>query len=128
MGDISKINNNADLLNIKSLIYELSAIIEIFQLITCYELENLYKNIFDIKGSYRLNKDRIKTINSINDIVELMVKMNIITSDRYLLSLNSNLTFFDYLFNMTDMKKDSIRGKYLSRVYKLDANRMEKVL
>lgn len=122
----SKINKNIDSIDIKSLIYELAAIIEILQPITSYELEKLYKNIFNFTSTYKLENDDIVTINSINDVVELMSKMRILNINRQLLTLNENLSFFDFLFNMPTIKKDSIRTKYLSRVYKLDANRMEK--
>lgn len=122
----NKINDDYNLLDVKSLIYELAAIIEIFQPITPYELDNLYKELFNILTTYKLKNNGIRTVNSINDVVGLMIKMNIIDVNRQLLTLNGGLSFYDYLFSIPASKKDSLRVKYLSRVYKLDSDRMEK--
>ena len=123
----SKINKEIRNIDIKSLIYELAAITEIFQPLTSYELEKLYKNIFNFTTTYKLNNGNVGTVNSINDVVDLMLKMKILSSNRQLLTLNDDLSFFDFLFRISNSKKDSLRTQYLSRVYKLDANRMEKI-
>jgi len=66
-------NLNHDKLDLKNMIYEFLNIVELFQPVTAYELEKLYKEIKQIMYYTIINKDKHK-INSFKRVIELMLE------------------------------------------------------
>lgn len=111
------INEDYKKIKIRSLIYELANIIEIFQPLTPYEVECLYKRIkgFDV---YTLINDSTK-IKDIKAIVKFMEKMGLITNDgsnNYRMS--DGFSCYNALFTLSRKEYIEIRIRYLNRLKK----------
>lgn len=116
--------NKSKNLKLKSLINELANLIEIFEPITKTELMGIYKKIYNIEH-YEIVDSRKFNIKNIGDTLELMIKMNIVRNQKGYYSLNKDYSFYNYSFNITDVKFNQLRAEYLSRIYKYNTVRME---
>ena len=114
-----KINTDFSKVILKSLIYELSGIIEIFQPINSSEIEYLYKRIMGINNYTILNQSEHKVIN-IKKTVLLMEKMGIINASedsRY--TLNKRISCYNIPFSINRKEAMEYRIIYLNRLQKL---------
>lgn len=119
-----KPNNNIEELSLKYLIYEFANIVELFQPLEEYEIQKIYKNIYDIE-TYDIknrNKNKIRTF---KQVIELMENMDLITKKNGMCYLKEDNTFYNVISNINRRKFNELRVKYLSRIYKLQPERME---
>ncbi|MBQ8298835.1 MAG: retron St85 family effector protein [Clostridia bacterium] len=117
-------NLDSQALNLKNLIYELLNLTELFEPITPYELEFLYKRIREITNYTITNKDKHK-IFSFKRVINLMVDMKVISYENGYCRVNKNVTCTNTMFTMNRKKINDFRTKYLCRVYKIEPERME---
>lgn len=118
-----RINDDAEHLHIKNLMYELCNIIEFFQPIEIYETENLYKRIGKF-NSYKLENEKEHKIHSIKQVVKLLEKMKVIYKKDGFYYISPTLTFYNVLFDIDRKKFNDLRLAYLSRVYAKTPERM----
>lgn len=117
-------NKNSEKLVLKSLIYELANIVELFQPIDKYEIGDLYNKIKGFER-YTISNGKELKIDTYNQVIDLMADMKLINKMSYgFYQLSKNITCYDALFNISRKEFNQYRGKYLSRVYKLEPERI----
>lgn len=116
-------NLNPQAINLKNLIYELLNLTELFEPITPYELEVLYKQIREISNYTIINKEKHK-IFSFKRVISLMNEMKIITCSNGYCRVNKDITCINTMFTMNRKKFNDFRTRYLCRVYKCEPERM----
>ena len=116
-------NLDPEKLGLKNLIYELLNIIELFQPISAYEIEVLYKKIKKISNYTIYNRDKHK-IRSFKLVIELMKKMKLIKNINGFYHLNEGITCHNAMFAINRKYLNAFRTKYLCRVYKCEPDRM----
>lgn len=112
-------------LKVKSLIYEFANIVELFQPLEGYEIQKIYKEIYEIKSYDIKNKNKNK-IRSFAQVIELMEKMEFLKKEKGMYYLKGENTFFNVISSIDRKEFNELRLSYLSRVYKLEPDRMEK--
>lgn len=117
-------NLDSQAINLKNLIYELLNLTELFEPVTPYELEVLYKQIRDITNYTIANKDKHK-IFSFKRVINLMIEMKIISYSNGYCRVNKDVTCANTMFTMNRKKFDDFRTRYLCRVYKCEPERMK---
>lgn len=119
-----RINNDYKEIELKSLIYELANIIELFQPLEYFEVETLYKTIKDFP-TYTI-KNRIgHKIKNIRQVVLLMEKLKILNKEDGYYTINNNISCYNVLFKITRKEFNDFRIKYLNRIEKCQRQRME---
>ncbi|MGI6499270.1 MAG: retron St85 family effector protein [Anaerostipes sp.] len=116
-------NLNAQELNLKNLIYELLNLTELFEPVTAYELEILYKGIREISNYTICNKDKHKIV-SFKRVIRLMEEMKIIKCHNGYLYINKDITCYNTMFTIDRTYLNAFRMKYLCRVYKCEPERI----
>lgn len=116
-------NLNSQELHLKSLIYELLNLTELFEPITAYELEILYKKIREITNYTILKKDKYK-IASIKGVIHLMEKMKIINSSNGYFHINKDISCYNTMFTINRKDLNAFRMRYLCRIYKCEPERI----
>lgn len=117
-------NLNAQAINLKNLIYELLNLTELFEPITPYELEVLYKEIRQFTNYTISNKDKHQ-ICSFKRVINLMSDMKIVSCSNGYYRVNKDVTCANTMFTMDRKKFNDFRTKYLCRVYKCEPERMK---
>lgn len=117
-------NLDSQAINLKNLIYELLNLTELFEPVTPYELEVLYKQIRDITNYTITNKDKHK-IFSLKRVINLMIEMKVISYSNGYCRVNKDVTCTNTMFTMNRKKFNDFRTKYLCRVYKCEPERMK---
>lgn len=117
-------NNESDKLVLKNLIYELANIIEMFQPIEKYEIGEIFNTLkgFDKYSIVNKKEHKIDTYNKVIDLMEDMKLIEQMKNGFY--QLSSDITCYDALFNISRREFNQYRGRYLSRVYKIEPERM----
>ena len=108
-------NCDSDNISLKSLIYELANIVEIFQPLNEYEIQELYK---EFKGfhSYTITNQSGHKIKSLNKVILLMKKMDLLVSDKCgRLSLNHYVSCFNVMFTLSRKQAMDYRIRFLNR-------------
>lgn len=118
-----KPNKNSEELSLKYLIYEFANIVELFQPLEEYEIQKIYKNIFDIEKYDIKNRNKNK-IRTFKQVIELMENMELICKRNGMCYLNEDNTFFNVISSINRKKFNELRIEYLSRIYKLQPGRM----
>lgn len=116
-------NLNAQALNLKNLIYELLNLTELFEPVTAYELETLYKDIKGVTNYTIYNKDKHKIV-SFKRVIHLMEEMKIIKCYNGFLHINKDITCFNTMFTIDRKYFNAFRMRYLCRVYKCEPERI----
>lgn len=121
---IIHINNNSKEIELKSLIYELANIIELFQPLEYFEIETLYKKI---KGfsSYMIKNTAGHKIRNIKQVLALMEKMGIVNRIQGYYIINHNISCYNVLFKISRKEFNDFRIAYLNRIDKCQRQRME---
>lgn len=117
-------NLDSQAINLKNLLYELLCLTELFEPITPYELEVLYKQIRDISNYTITNKDKHK-IFSFKRVISLMIDMKIVSYSNGYCRVNKDVTCANTMFTMNRKKFNDFRTRYLCRVYKCEPERMK---
>ena len=117
-------NLDSGAINLKNLIYELLNLTELFEPVTPYELEVLYKQIRNIENYTITNKDKHK-IFSFKRVINLMIEMKIISYANGYCRVNKDVTCANTMFTMSRKKFNDFRTRYLCRVYKCEPERMK---
>lgn len=117
-------NVNPQEITLKNLIYELLNLTELFEPITAYELEYLYKQIREITNYTILNKDKHK-IFSIPRVISLMEDMKIINTHNGYYYISKEITCYNTMFKMSRKDFNVFRTKYLCRIYKSEPERIK---
>lgn len=116
-------NLNPQKLSLKNLIYEILNLIELFEPITPYELQQLYMQIRQVSNFTIANKDKHK-IFSIRKLADLMNDMGIIHISNGYCVINKDITCSNCMFTISRKDFNVFRSKYLCRVYKCEPERM----
>ncbi len=109
-------------IELKSLICELLHLFYMFCPICKFELEKLYKNIYEIK-EIKIKESNKHGMDSIDKVIKLMIKLDLIRYRCGYYILSDNLSITKPLFKNNDEGK--IRTQYLARLYKKDKNRLK---
>ena len=113
---IIPVNNNPQAISTKSLIYELANIVELFQPVTAYEVESLYKKIkkFD---SYKIVNDCNNKLSSIKRVMKLMEFMKLIKKDeaKGTYRIASGISCYNAMFILTRKQFLNLKISYLNR-------------
>lgn len=117
-------NLDSRAINLKNLIYELLNLTELFEPVTPYELEVLYKQIRDITNYTITNKDKHK-IFSFKRVINLMIEMKIISYSNGYCRVNKDVTCANTMFTLNRKNFNDFRTRYLCRVYKCEPERMK---
>lgn len=120
------INTNSDKIELKSMIYELANIIEMFQPIESFEIETLYKQIKEF-SSYTIKNKADHKIRTIRQVLNLMEKMKIINKEDGYYKINHNISCYNVLFKITRKEFNDFRINYLNRLNKCQRYRMERL-
>lgn len=121
---VIKPNQTKSELRVKSLIYEFANIVELFQPLEGYEIQKIYKTLYDINKYDIKNKNKNK-IRSFEQVIDLMEKMELLKKKKGMYYLQGENTFFNVISSIDRKEFNELRLSYLSRVYKLEPNRME---
>ena len=118
------INNDSKEIRLKSLIYELANIIELFQPLEFFEVEILYK---ELKGfdRYVISNTAGHKIRSIKQVLALMEQMGVVKKEHGYYSVNKKISCFNTMFRISRKEFNDIRIAYLNRMEKLQPQRME---
>lgn len=117
-------NLDSQAINLKNLLYELLSLTELFEPVTSYELEVLYKQIRNITNYTITNKDKHK-IFSFKRVINLMIEMKIISYSNGYCRVNKDVTCANTMFTMNRKKFNDFRTRYICRVYKCEPERMK---
>lgn len=122
---ISKVKHNDEgkPLDLKSLICELLNIVFLFAPICDYEIENVYKNIFDI-DSIDIKNKKEHGITNISTLLKLLFKLDLISYNHGYYSAKEDVQFKTFAFLWTEEQICAFRAEYLARLYKLDKERL----
>lgn len=120
------INSNSNSIALKSLIYELTNIVELFQPLTVFEIEMLYKEIkgFNTYTIKNTSNHKIKTIKKVVNLMEMMALI-IKNTDTGEYSVRNNISCYNILFKLSRKEFMDERLKYLNRLYKYEELRVE---
>ncbi len=110
-------------INLKNLILELLNLTELFEPVTAYELELLYKEIRQIKNYTIWNKNKHK-ISSFRLVIQLMSDMKIIKYKDGYYRINKDITCYNTMFTINRKYLNTFRTRYLCRVYKCEPERI----
>lgn len=117
------INNDHKEIELKSLIYEIANIVELFQPLEYFEIEELYKEIKGFK-SYSIKRTSKHNIKTIKKVVFLMEKMQILIKNKGYYRLNDKISCYNTMFNITRKEYNDLRLVYLNRLHKYQPQRM----
>lgn len=118
------INNDSKQIHLKSLIYELANIIEIFQPLEFFEIEKLYKKIKDFDNYEILNTEGHK-IRSIKKVLVLMERIGLVKKDKGYYIINKKISCYNIMFTISRKEFNDVRIKYINRMDKYQPQRME---
>lgn len=119
-----KPNKNESQVELKSLIYEIMNIIEIFQPIQNEEILDLYK-MFTGFRAFTIKNCKQHNIRNITHLLELLNKMEMIEKKADYYMCNESVTFYNCLFNIDRDEYNKLRSKINSAMYKNFIERME---
>ncbi|MBE5923954.1 MAG: hypothetical protein E7271_05725 [Lachnospiraceae bacterium] len=118
------INKKYDNLNLRSLIYEFSNLVELFQPIEIEELKTIYEIIMNFNGNYKISNGDCHRIKTFKNVLFLMERMNIVKKKQGFYLLNPNLSCYNIVSSINRKEYNEIRIRYLNRVSKYDAERL----
>ena len=118
------INNNSKEIKLKSLIYELANVIELFQPLEYFEVEMLYRKLKGFNG-YEISNTIGHKIRSIKQVLILMEKMGVVKKEYGYYSVNKKISCFNTMFKISRKEFNDIRIAYVNRMEKLQPQRME---
>lgn len=119
-----KINYDSEKINLKSLMYELANIIEIFQPLEDLEIEMLYKIIKNFE-TYEISNTEGHKIRSIKKVLMLMERIGLIKKEKGYYTINRNISCYNILFKISRKEFNDIRINYINRINKCQPQRME---
>ena len=108
------INDNAGSVELKSLIYELANIVELFQPVEYFEIETLYKRLKDFEG-YTIKNTAV---------LSLMEKMYMLLRQDGYYILNKNISCYNVMFRISRKEFNDFRIMYLNRLNKWQKSRV----
>lgn len=108
-------------LNLRSLIYELANIVELFQPIEAFEIERIYLNVKGFEH-YTIKKSEHK-IKTINNVIKLMEKMGLIIKSEGLYTIFPKVSCYNVMFNISRKEYNDFRIQYLNRMNKIQPER-----
>ena len=117
------INDNAGSVELKSLIYELANIVELFQPVEYFEIETLYKRLKDFEG-YTIKNTADHKIRSIRQVLSLMEKMDMLLRQDGYYILNKNISCYNVMFRISRKEFNDFRIMYLNRLNKCRKSRV----
>ena len=117
------INDNAGSVELKSLIYELANIVELFQPVEYFEIETLYKRLKDFEG-YTIKNTANHKIRSIRQVLSLMEKMDMLLRQDGYYILNKNISCYNVMFRISRKEFNDFRIMYLNRLNKCQKSRV----
>ena len=117
------INDNAGSVELKSLIYELANIVELFQPVEYFEIETLYKRLKDFEG-YTIKNTADHKIRSIRQVLSLMEKMDMLLRQDGYYILNKNISCYNVMFRISRKEFNDFRIMYLNRLNKCQKSRV----
>lgn len=117
------INDNAGSVELKSLIYELANIVELFQPVEYFEIETLYKRLKDFEG-YTIKNTADHKIRSIRQVLSLMEKMDMLLRQDGYYILNQNISCYNVMFRISRKEFNDFRIMYLNRLNKCQKSRV----
>lgn len=119
-----QLNNNSKEVELKTLIYELACIVELFQPLECSDAEILYKKI---KGfiHYTITNTAEHKIRNIRQVLSLMESMELVKKQNGYYWLNKKVSCYNILFKISREEFNNFRMAYLNRLDKCDPQRME---
>lgn len=118
------INDNAGSVELKSLIYELANIVELFQPVEYFEIETLYKRLKDFEG-YTIKNTADHKIRSIRQVLSLMEKMDMLLRQDGYYILNKNISCYNVMFRISRKEFNDFRIMYLNRLNKCQKSRVD---
>ena len=118
------INDNAGAVELKSLIYELANIVELFQPVEYFEIETLYKRLKDFEG-YTIKNTADHKIRSIRQVLSLMEKMDMLLRQDGYYILNKNISCYNVMFRISRKEFNDFRIMYLNRLNKCQKSRVD---
>ncbi len=110
-------NKNSNKLQLKVLIYEFLSIIEIFQPITKYEINYIYKKVKNF-DEYNIENREKHGINTPTLILRLMENMGLITVAGEYMHIKGDSKYYDALFNITKENYSNIRAQVAYEIMK----------
>lgn len=116
-------NSDSKHIKLKSLIYELANIVELFEPLGAYEIEMLYKRLKEF-SSYTIDNTIDHKITNIKKVLFLMEKMNLVYKKKGCYYLNKKISCYNILFTISRKEYNDIRIKYLNRLDKYLPQRM----
>lgn len=121
---VININKESKEVDLKSLIYELANIIELFQPLEYFEIETIYKKLKEFQ-SYRIKNTTGHKIRNIKQVLVLMEKMGMLKKREGYYILNDNISCYNVLFTITRKEFNDFRIQFLNRLNKCQKSRME---
>ena len=121
---VININKGSKEVDLKSLIYELANIIELFQPLEYFEIETIYKKLKGFQ-SYRIKNTTGHKIRNIKQVLVLMEKMGMLKKREGYYILNDNISCYNVLFTITRKEFNDFRIQFLNRLNKCQKSRME---
>ena len=118
------INKDANEIHLKSLIYELTNIIELFQPIEPYEVEYLYKGLKKF-SSYQIHNTAGHKIRTIKQVLFLMEKMKLVRKEKGYYFINNGMSCYNVMFSISRKEFNQIRIEYLNRLNNCKSERMD---
>lgn len=118
------INKDSKEIHLKSLIYELANIIELFQPLEYFEVEMLYKKSKGFE-KYEIRNTAGHKIKSIRQVLALMEQMGLVNKNKGYYFINKKVSCFNIMFKISRKEFNDIRIAYLNRLEKLQPQRME---
>lgn len=115
-------NLECQCINLRSLIYELTNIVELFQPIEAFEIERIYLTIKGFKN-YTIKKSKHK-IRTISNVIKLMEKMGLVIKAEGLYTVFPKISCYDVMFNISRKEYNDFRIRYLNRMSKIHPERM----
>lgn len=117
------INDNADALDLRGLIYELANIVEMFQPVEHFEIEQLYKLIKEI-DYYKIERIADHKIKTLKRVIFLMEKMQVLHCHEGYCYMNRDISCFNVMFRINRKEFNDFRIQYLNRLQKYFPERM----
>lgn len=118
-------NKSSGDLELKALIYELLNIVYLFTPICDYEVEIVYKKIYNIGKYMNIKNHKQHGINDIKQLLKLLFKLDMIEYKNGYYYSKDDMKMMNFAFLQDELQISSIRSQYLSRLYKLDKERMK---
>ncbi|MGL5067733.1 MAG: retron St85 family effector protein [Sarcina sp.] len=116
-------NNDFKKIDLKYLIYELMNIIELFAPLEKMDLFTIYKSVksFD---SFDIENREKHQIRSYTQIIDLMIRMELIKVEKNYINKNADYTYYNSLFNISRDEFNKLRAK---RIYSLRDQYQEQI-